>query len=47
MDYYSYSPMYGNSWGRYQYYNSQQPVRHHADNITILAFDNTGKLEVE
>ena len=45
MDYYSYSPMYGNSWGRYQYYNSQQPVRHHADNITILAFDNTGKLE--
>ena len=44
MDYYSYSPMYSNSWWRNQYYNNQS-VRHHADNITILSFDKTGKLE--
>lgn len=44
LDYYSYSPMYSNWWWRNQYYNNQS-VRHHADNITILSFDNTGKLE--
>ena len=43
-DYYSYSPIYSNSWWRNRY-NSNQSVRHHADNITILSFDNTGKLE--
>ncbi len=43
-DYYSYSPSYSNWWLRNQYYNNQA-VRHHADNITILSFDNTGKLE--
>ena len=44
LDYYSYSPMYSNWWWRNQYYNNQA-VRHHADNITILSFDKTGKLE--
>lgn len=43
-DYYTYSPSYSNWWLRNQYYNNQA-VRHHADNITILSFDNTGKLE--
>ncbi|HVG17195.1 MAG TPA: hypothetical protein VM935_19640 [Chitinophagaceae bacterium] len=43
-DYYSYSPAYSNYWMRNQYYNNQS-VRHHADNITILSFDKTGKLE--
>ena len=43
-DYYSYSPMYSSWWWRNQYYNNQA-VRHHADNITILSFDKTGKLE--
>jgi hypothetical protein len=43
-DYYSYSPAYSNWWLRNQYYNNQA-VRHHADNITVLSFDNTGKLE--
>lgn len=44
LDYYSYSPMYSSWWWRNQYYNNQS-VRHHADNITILSFDNVGKLE--
>ena len=44
LDYYSYSPMYSSWWWRNQYY-SNQAVRHHADNITILSFDKTGKLE--
>jgi hypothetical protein len=44
MDYYSYySPMY-NSWYWRNRMNSQN-TRHHADNLTILAFDNTGKLQ--
>jgi hypothetical protein len=43
-DYYSYSPVYSSWWWRNQYY-SNQAVRHHADNITILSFDNTGKLQ--
>ena len=43
-DYYSYSPLYS-SWYWRNRYNSAQAVRHHADNITILSFDNTGKLQ--
>jgi hypothetical protein len=33
-----------NWWYRNRYYNNQA-VRYHADNITILSFDNTGKLQ--
>jgi hypothetical protein len=43
LDYYAYSPVY-NTW----FYRSRTPnaaVRHHADNVTLLSFDNTGKLE--
>lgn len=44
-DYYSnYSPYYNTWWWRSRYDNSQA-VRYHADNITILSFDNTGKLQ--
>jgi len=43
-DYYSYSPYLSNWWYRNRYYNNQA-VRYHADNITILSFDNTGKLQ--
>ncbi|MFL5788439.1 MAG: hypothetical protein ACJ748_10340 [Flavisolibacter sp.] len=44
-DYYSsYSPYYSNLWWRSRFDNSQA-VRYHADNITILSFDKTGKLE--
>lgn len=43
-DYYSYSPLYSNWYWRNRY-NSSQAVRHHADNITILSFDNAGKLQ--
>ena len=43
-DYYTYSPMYG-SWLWRNRYNNSQAVRHHADNITIFSFDNTGKLQ--
>ena len=43
-DYYSsYSPLY-NSWYWRDRYNSFQNVRRHADNITVLSFDNAGKL---
>lgn len=44
-DYYNYMPMYGNWFWRNRFLNNNQAVRHHADNITILAFDNTGKME--
>jgi hypothetical protein len=44
-DYYSYASPYNSWWWRSQYYNRGQAMRHHADNITILSFDNTGKLE--
>ncbi|MCU7548000.1 hypothetical protein OCK74_02690 [Chitinophagaceae bacterium LB-8] len=44
-DYYSYSSPYNSWWWRNQYYNRGQAMRHHADNITVLSFDNTGKLE--
>lgn len=43
-NYYSYSPFY-NTWYWRNRFNSSQPVRHHADNVTILAFDKAGKLE--
>jgi hypothetical protein len=44
LDYYSYSPLY-NSWYWRNRFNNNQAVRHHADNVAILSFDNTGKLE--
>jgi hypothetical protein len=44
-DYYSYASPYNSWWWRNQYYNRSGAMRHHADNITILSFDNTGKLE--
>jgi hypothetical protein len=45
-DYYSsYSPIYNSWYWRDRYYNGYQNVRRHADNITVLSFDNTGKLE--
>ena len=43
-DYYTYSPLYS-SWLWRNRYNNSQAVRHHADNITIFSFDNTGKLQ--
>lgn len=44
-DYYTtYSPMYSTWWWRNRYDNSQS-VRHHADNVTILSFDKTGRLQ--
>ena len=44
-DYYSvYSPYYS-SWYWRDRYNSRQNVRYNADNITVLSFDKTGKLE--
>jgi hypothetical protein len=44
MDYYTYySPMY-NSWYWRNRMNSQN-TRHHADNLTILSFDNMGRLQ--
>lgn len=44
-DYYNvYSPYYS-SWYWRDRYNNRQNVRFNADNITILSFDKTGKLE--
>jgi hypothetical protein len=44
-DYYTtYSPYYSTWWWRNRFDNAQA-VRHHADNITILSFDKTGKLQ--
>ncbi|HVG42141.1 MAG TPA: hypothetical protein VM888_11070 [Chitinophagaceae bacterium] len=43
-DYYTYSPLYS-SWLWRNRYNNSQAVRHHADNVTIFSFDNTGKLQ--
>ena len=43
-DYYTYSSLY-NSWYWRNRWGNNQAVRHHADNITILSFDNTGQLE--
>lgn len=44
-DYYAYSPLYSSWYWRNQAFGRNQAVRHHADNITILAFDRTGKPE--
>lgn len=45
-DYYSLHSPYYNSWyWRDRFYNSRQNVRYNADNITILSFDNQGKLQ--
>lgn len=44
VDYYYYSPYYSNLWGSSRW-NSNQNVRYHADNITVLSFDKDGKLE--
>ncbi|MCX6316546.1 MAG: hypothetical protein NTW29_04605 [Bacteroidetes bacterium] len=41
---YYYSPMY-NSRNWWPYRNSSQAVRYHADNITVLSFNNAGGLE--
>lgn len=43
-DYYTYSPMYGN-WMWRNRLNNNQAQRYHADNITLLSFDSSGKLE--
>lgn len=44
MGYYYYSPYYNNLWWNSRYYNSSN-VRYHADNITVLSFDENGKLQ--
>ncbi|HEU4902257.1 MAG TPA: hypothetical protein VFT06_05670 [Flavisolibacter sp.] len=45
-DYYSvYSPYSSLYWRRDPFYNSRSNVRYNADNITVLSFDKTGKLE--
>lgn len=45
-DYYTtYSPLYSTWWWRNRYGNSSQAVRYHADNVTILSFDKTGRLQ--
>ncbi|RPD50585.1 MULTISPECIES: hypothetical protein [Chitinophagaceae] len=44
-DYYSYSPLYNSWYYRNQGWGRNQAVRHHADNITIMSFDNGGKPE--
>jgi hypothetical protein len=41
--YYSYGG--NNNWYNRNRYSSNQAVRYHADNITVLSFDPTGKLE--
>ncbi|TMI90343.1 MAG: hypothetical protein E6H06_17530 [Bacteroidetes bacterium] len=45
LDYYYYSPYYNSLWYRSRFYNNPQNVRYHADNIVILSFDKTGKLQ--
>jgi len=45
-DYYSiYSPYNSWYWRRDPFYNNRSNVRYNADNITVLSFDNTGKLQ--
>jgi len=44
-DYYSYYSPYYNSWYYRNRFDGRQNVRYNADNITVLSFDNTGKLE--
>ncbi|MCC7401673.1 MAG: hypothetical protein IT214_09325 [Chitinophagaceae bacterium] len=43
--YYYYSPYYNNLWWNSRYYNNSSNVRYHADNIAVLSFDSTGKLQ--
>jgi hypothetical protein len=43
-DYYTYSPLYS-SWMWRNRFNSGSAMRYHADNITLLSFDSSGKLE--
>jgi hypothetical protein len=42
---YYYSPYYSNFWWTNPRYNSNQAVRYHADNITVISFDNKGQQE--
>jgi hypothetical protein len=44
IDYYYYSPYYGNFWWNSRN-NSNQALRYHADNIAIFSFNPQGKLE--
>ncbi len=44
-DYYSYSPYYSNWYWRNRFGNNSGAVRYHAENIILLSFDKTGKLE--
>ena len=45
-DYYSvYSPYSSLYWRRDPFYSGRNNVRYNADNITVLSFDNTGKME--
>jgi hypothetical protein len=39
------SPLYNSWYWRNRNSNNNSNVRHHADNVTVLSFDNTGKLE--
>lgn len=44
-DYYFYSPYYSNWWWRRNWNSGGQPVRYHADNVTIFSFNNKGEME--
>jgi hypothetical protein len=44
-DYLSMSPMYNSWWWRNRYGSNSQAVRHHAENITVMSFDNQGKIQ--
>jgi Ca2+-binding EF-hand superfamily protein len=45
-DYYNvYSPYNSLNWRRDPFFNNRNNVRYNADNITVLSFDKTGKLE--
>ncbi len=45
LDYYYYSPYYNSLWYRSRFYSNSQNARYHADNIVILSFDKSGKLQ--
>lgn len=46
MDYYSYySPLGYYPWSRYSMMNNNQVTRYFADNVVLLSFDKTGKME--
>jgi hypothetical protein len=42
---YYYSPLYDRYWWNRGIGNSNQAVRHHADNITVMSFNSQGQLE--